>query len=109
MFALTVLRAKPWWNAEQFELTKALQAAFQKQNGKELQRQLDDVITLREGALRTGGSVLEEESRATTVDKTKTMSKGESSSRDDGLRRVFTPHIGVRADEHATEIKGAGE
>ena len=103
-----MLRAKPWWNAEQFELTKALQTAFQKQNGKELQRQLDDVISLREGALRTGGSVLEEESRATAVDNTKTMPKGDS-SREDGLRRVFTPHIGVRADEHATEIKGAGK
>ena len=106
-----MLRAKPWWNADQFELTKALQAAFHKHDGKELQRQLDDVIALREGALRTGGSVLEEESRASTSDKTKnTMasSKGES-SQDDGLRRVFTPHIGVRADEQDTETKGAGE
>ena len=57
---------------------------------------------LREGALRTGGSVLEEESRTTSPDKTK-------SAKEDGLRRVFTPHIGVRADEHDTETKGAGE
>jgi hypothetical protein len=94
-----VLRSQPWWDADAFALTAELQKAFAKNGGRDLQQQLDRVIALREGALRTGGNVVEEEAR---------VSGPSNSNHPDGLRRVFTPHIGVRATAEATEAIGAG-
>ena len=96
------LRGKPWWDADAFAVTAALQKAFAKSGGRDMQQQLDRVIALREGALRTGGSVVEEEARATVP------SSSSGNKNPDGLRRVFTPHIGVRAAAEATEATGAG-
>jgi hypothetical protein len=90
------LRSQPWWDSEQWSLTAELRAAFNANGGKDLQRQLDRMIAMREGALRTGGS----------VEKSAVAAGGSTS--DEGLRRVFTPHIGLRADDDAAEVTGAG-
>lgn len=94
------LRAQPWWDPEDFHLTKTLKEAFHKNNGLDLQRQLDNLIKLREGDIRIGGSVMEEEA----IDKKNGIDTGD----DGGLRRIFTPYIGVATDDAITEEQGAG-
>ena len=79
------LLAQPWWNAEQFKITHELRAAFHYDGGKELQRQLDYMIGLKDGAVR--GSL--------------------NTSADDGLQRIYTPYIGVRSTDSSVE-RGAG-
>jgi hypothetical protein len=85
------LRAQPWWRASDFELTRTLTEVFAKNNGRDLQSQLDHLINLREGDLRLGGTVMEE---------------GGSEVR--GLQRIFTPYIGVETESASTEEEGAG-
>ena len=79
------LLAQPWWNPELFSISHELRAAYERDGGKELQRQLDDMIMLKDGAVR--GSL--------------------NASASDGLQRIYTPYIGVWSADSAAE-RGAG-
>ena len=79
------LLARPWWNADSFHITNELREAYQKDSGREMQRQLEEVIRLKEGLVR--GS--------------------RNASTNEGLQRIYTPYIGVRSKDNATE-EGAG-
>ena len=77
--------AQPWWDPEMFKINHELRAAYQKDGGRELQRQLDSMIMLKDGAVR--GSL--------------------DADVNDGLQRIYTPYIGVRSTDSSAE-RGAG-
>ena len=85
------LLSRPWWDKDDFDLVKELKKVYAN-NFQEIQSQLDDIISLNEGALRVGGSVTETKSK---IDETT------------GLQRIFTPYIGVRSTDEREE-QGAG-
>jgi len=85
------LLSRPWWNSNEFFLVQELKMAYYN-NLDEIQSQLDQIISLDEGALRVGGSVTE---TITNIDETT------------GLQRIFTPYIGVRSTDEREE-NGAG-
>ena len=92
------LRSSPWWDEQQFEIVKSLESAYAGRGKTAILRELDTVIKGREGAkVRRGGNIRAENSAE--------WSFGDN---ENGLERVFTPHIGVRGDTDAVENDGAG-
>eukprot|EP01038_Epipyxis_sp_PR26KG_P011072 gene11072-14865_t len=74
------LRAAPWWNYKDFHIAMELQQAFINSYNL-IQSQLDDMIALKQGSLRSSGSV-----------------STNNTSDNPGLQTIFTPFIGVKED-----------
>ena len=90
------LRASPWWDEQQFSIVRALESAF-KRSKESILKELDIIVKGKEGAkVRRGGNI-----------RTENLAEAPPNP-DNGLERIFTPHIGVRVDDDATEIDGAG-
>jgi len=83
------LDSSPYWDTSKWIIAKKLSELYAS-HSTALQVELDNMISLNEGNLRFGGSVLS------------------AQGGDDGLNRIFTPYIAVRNDNQSHEVSGAG-
>ena len=84
------LESSPYWDTSNWVVAKTLSELYAT-HYTVVQHQLDNMISLNEGNLRFGGSVL-----------------SAAQASDDGLNRIFTPYIAVRNDNQSYEASGAG-
>jgi len=105
------LRSSPWWQSENFQLTAALKAMYRVNGGRTLQTQLDDMIQLKQGALRNVHTPDVEDSLRYQQQKNRaeeSIDRTQHGQGPEGLKRIFTPSIGVRAANSSVEEDGAG-
>jgi hypothetical protein len=93
------LSSKPWWNPEDFAVARNLIKTFQDKKTI-IRKEIKTLQRLQEGRLRG----VEVDAMGQVV----TSARTSSSEKQSGMQRIFTPYIGLRFDDEAIAVEGAG-
>ena len=98
------IRAMPYWIASEFGAARSLRGLYEDPNSwKKVQKELQDVIKLKEGKL-SGSTHSGSESLLSSESKNVNAKLTES----DGMRRIATRYIGVHSTYNKNTVAGAG-